>query len=53
MEVKNSEIAHKLKGQDIIIKTLPGINGNRISCHMFTSKKDVDDFIQALGKALL
>ncbi|MCB0373070.1 MAG: aminotransferase class V-fold PLP-dependent enzyme [Muricauda sp.] len=51
-EAKNSEIAHKLKDQDIIIKTLPGINGNRISCHMFTSKKDIDDFIQALGKAI-
>jgi len=51
-EAKNSEIARKLKDQDIIIKTLPGINGNRISCHMFTSKKDIDDFIQALWKAL-
>ena len=51
-QAKNSEIAHRLKDQDIIIKTLPGVNGNRISCHMFVGKKDIDRFIQALQKVL-
>lgn len=51
-QAKNSEIAHQLKDQDIIVKTLPGINGNRISCHMFVSKKDIDAFILALEKVL-
>ncbi|MEZ4896028.1 MAG: aminotransferase class V-fold PLP-dependent enzyme [Saprospiraceae bacterium] len=51
-DAKNNEVAQKLKDQDIIIKVLPGINGNRISCHLFVSKEDVDRFTEALSQAI-
>ena len=51
-DAKNNEVAQKLKDQDIIIKVLPGINGNRISCHLFVSKEDVDRFVEALSQAI-
>lgn len=51
-QAKNNEVAQKLKEQDIIIKVLPGINGNRISCHHFILKEDIDRFISALAAAI-
>lgn len=46
--VKNSDIFNKLKEQDIIVKLLSQQNGIRISCHMFISKQDIDQFVKAL-----
>lgn len=51
-EVKNTEVAKKLREQDVIIKVLAGLNGNRISCHMFVSKEDIDRFVHSLQEII-
>lgn len=51
-KAKNNEVAQKLKEQDIIIKVLPDVNGNRISCHHFVLREDIDRFIGALASAI-
>jgi isopenicillin-N epimerase len=48
---KSNEIFTEMRKQDIIIKLL-GNNSNRISCHIFVSKKDIDLFIEALKQML-
>ncbi len=45
---KNTDIFKQLMEQDIIVKLLPQHNAIRISCHLFVSKKDIDQFINAL-----
>ena len=50
--IKNNQVAEKLAADEIIVKVLPQLNGIRISCHCFVSKKDLDQFITALKKAL-
>jgi selenocysteine lyase/cysteine desulfurase len=50
--VKNTDVFHQLNEQDIIVKLLTQHNAIRISCHLFVSKQDIDQFIKAL-KALL
>lgn len=47
---ENKDIAAELGKQDIIVKVLPKYNGIRISCHMFISKNDIDQFATALSK---
>lgn len=47
---ENKDIATELGKQDIIVKVLPKYNGIRISCHMFISKNDIDQFATALSK---
>lgn len=44
----NSEISGKLKEKEIIVKTLPGINALRFSCHLFVSKKDIENLVSEL-----
>jgi selenocysteine lyase/cysteine desulfurase len=46
--VKNIEVFNKMKEKDIIIKLLPQHNAIRISCHLFVSKSDIDQFIKEL-----
>lgn len=50
--VKNVDIFNTLKDQDIIVKLLSQHNGIRISCHVFVSKKDIDQFVKALKPLL-
>jgi len=50
--VKNVNIFNTLKDQDIIVKLLSQHNGIRISCHVFVSKKDIDQFVKALKPLL-
>jgi len=50
--IKNVQVAEKLTADEIIVKVLPQLNGIRISCHCFVSKKDLDQFITALKKTL-
>ena len=45
---ENKTVASELGKQNIIVKVLPKYNGIRISCHMFVSKADIDQFINAL-----
>lgn len=44
----NSEISSKLKEKDIIVKTLPILNALRFSCHIFTSRMDIDHLVSEL-----
>jgi len=50
--VKNDLIYNELKKKDIIIKLLTKHNANRISCHLFVSRQDIDTFITALKPLL-
>lgn len=44
----NTDIYTRLKERNIIIKVLPQHNANRISCHVFVSRADIDQFVTAL-----
>lgn len=44
----NAEVYTRLKERNIIIKVLPQHNANRISCHVFVSRTDIDQFVTAL-----
>jgi selenocysteine lyase/cysteine desulfurase len=46
--VKNADVFHQLNEQDIIVKLLTQHNAIRISCHLFVSKQDIDQFIKSL-----
>jgi isopenicillin-N epimerase len=46
--VKNVDVFNKLNEQNIIVKLLTQHNAIRISCHLFVSKQDIDEFIKAL-----
>lgn len=50
--VKNDVIYNELKKKDIIVKVLTKHNANRISCHLFVSRQDIDTFITALKPLL-
>ena len=47
-DANNAGLAGKLKEKDIIVKTLPGINALRFSCHVFVSEEDIDRLISEL-----
>jgi isopenicillin-N epimerase len=49
---KNADIFKQMIEQDIIVKLLSQHNAIRISCHLFVSKKDIDQFIKALKDLL-
>ena len=51
-KLHNRELYNKMREQKIIIKTLPQYNAIRISNHMFTTNKDVDQMISVLKEAL-
>ena len=51
-KLHNRELYNKMREQKIIIKTLPQYNAIRISNHMFTTNKDVDQMIGVLKQAL-
>ncbi len=44
----NAEVYTHLKERNIVVKVLPQHNANRISCHVFVSRKDIDQFVTAL-----
>ncbi len=44
----NTDVYTRLKERNIIIKVLPQHNANRISCHVFVSREDIDQFVKAL-----
>lgn len=46
--LKNSEIYARLREQNVIVKVLPQHNGIRISCHVFVSSADINQFITLL-----
>ncbi len=52
-KLHNRELYNKMREQKIIIKTLPQYNAIRISNHMFTTNKDVDQMIAVLKQALV
>lgn len=45
---KNSEIYGRLRERNVIVKVLPQHNGIRISCHVFVTSADIDQFITLL-----
>ncbi len=45
---KNTDIYARLKEQNVIVKVLPQHNGIRISCHIFVTPSDIDQFIGLL-----
>lgn len=45
---KNTEVYARLKEQNVIVKVLPQHNGIRISCHLFVTPADIDQFITLL-----
>jgi selenocysteine lyase/cysteine desulfurase len=51
-KANNAEISRLLAEKDIIVKTLPGINALRFSCHLFVSKEDIDRLVEELATLL-
>ena len=51
-KANNSEISRLLAEKDIIVKTLPGINALRFSCHLFISKEEIDRLVEELAALL-
>ncbi len=45
---KNSEVYARMKERNIIVKVLPQHNAIRISCHIFVSQADIDQFLVCL-----
>lgn len=50
--VKNADIFNQLGEEEIIVKLLPQHNAIRISCHLFVSKQDIDQFIKSLKELI-
>ena len=50
--VKNADIFNQLGEEEIIVKLLPQHNAIRISCHLFVSKQDIDQFIRSLKELI-
>ena len=51
-KANNAEISGLLAEKDIIVKTLPGINALRFSCHLFVSKEEIDRLAAELDTLL-
>jgi selenocysteine lyase/cysteine desulfurase len=47
---KNSDVFSSLRDRNIIVKVLPQHNAIRISCHVFVSRADIDQFLAELGR---
>jgi selenocysteine lyase/cysteine desulfurase len=47
-KANNTTVFNQLKEKDIIVKHLSQHNALRISCHLFVTRKDIDQFVTAL-----